>query len=186
MAAIPNFLRVGLDHFIGEDAGEIRLDGRLLPGVLQGLQIRGALKTDRAGSLFGGDTDQPLGFKAAVMFAQLTLPSDGGFLGPALGGSVSTCYDKLKELRRIFTEVDDDINAKPHAISNIHAEAFGIRQVWFSELDSTEADGDTITARLRLTQKSPPDFEQLRRDRTELEADLATAGIDLADEDLPQ
>ena len=157
---MPNFLRIGLDHFIGEDAGEIRLGGQLLPGVMQAMQVRGALKTDRASSLFGGDTDQPLGFKAAVIFIELTLPSDGGFLGSALGGSVSTCYDKLKELRRKYTEVDDDLNAKLHDITSIHADAYGIRQVWFSALDSSEAHGDTITARLRLTQKSPPDFEK--------------------------
>lgn len=182
---MPNFLRIGLDHFIGEDAGEIRLDGRLLPGVMQGMQIRGGLKTDRASTLFGGDSDQPLGFKAAVIFVDITLPSDGGFFGPALGGSVSTCYDKLKELRRIYEEVDNDLNAKLHDIINVHAEAYGIKQVWFSELDSSEGHGDTITARLRLTQKVPPNFEKLRQQRTVLESDLATDGIDLADEDAP-
>ncbi|MBW7997529.1 MAG: hypothetical protein FVQ81_13325 [Candidatus Glassbacteria bacterium] len=179
MAEVPNFLRVGLDHFIGEDEGEIRLDGTPLPGILQRMSIRGRLKTDQATLLFGGEKTQPLGFQAATVFIELALPSEGGFLP----GSESTCYDKLAELNAVFTEVDADINAKLHRISNAQINARGIDQVWFSELESSEAHRDVITARLVLTQKEPPDFKALRREQAAIETELDE--IIVEDDDAP-
>ena len=117
---MPNFLRVGFDHFIGADAGEIKLNGNLLPGFLQRLSVRAKLKTDRAGTIFGGAKEQPLGFQAAVLHIELALPSDAG--GSFFGGE-STCYDKLAELEAVFAAVDGDVNAKLHTISNAHANA---------------------------------------------------------------
>lgn len=181
--AVPNFLRVGLDHFNGEDAGEIRLDGKPLPGFLQRMTIRGKLKTDRASVLFGSEKEQPLGFQAAVIHIELALPSDGGFLGPALGGAVSTSYDKLAALQGVFAEVDTDVNAKLHRITNAHVNARGIREVWFTELSSEEGHNDVITARITLTQKEPPDFKQLRGQQAQ--AAGVDVGIALPDLDFP-
>lgn len=156
---MTEFMNIGLDHFIGEDAGEVRLDGAALPGVLQRMDIRGRLKVDKAEGLTGGGKSQPLGFQAATIFIELILPSDAG--GAFFGGS-STCYDKLGELNGVFTAVDVTTSAKLHRISNSHANARGIEEVWFMGLDSEEAHNDTITARITLEQKEPPDFAAMR------------------------
>ena len=185
--AVPNFLRVGLDHFQGEDTGEIRLDGEPLPGLLQRMSIRGRLKLDQSelmASLGISTTSQPLGFQAAVIHIELALPSDGGFLGPMLGGTVSTSYDKLEALEARFAEVDGDVNAKVRRISNRHVNARGIGEVWFTELSSQEGQDDVIIARIVLTQRYSPDFKARRRALAVEESGLVESGA-LLDEDSP-
>ena len=174
---VPNFARIGLDHFIGEDAGEIRLDRDSLPGILQRMTIRAKLRLDTAGSLFGEEKKQPTGFTGARVFVTLALPSGGSFLGPALGGSVETCYDLLEALNEWFRAVDGDGNAKIWQISNAQISARGIKEVWFSTLESSEAHRDVIIASLEFTEPDPPKFGA--------ELGLTSALEALADGDIP-
>lgn len=134
-------------HVITEDVGRMKLDGRLLPGVPERLEVQGEVRVDReqiAGQ--SGSAKQPLGFEDAEITLVLRLPTD----------DQSTCYDKIAELASIFRSVDS--MARPHVfrIVNKHVAAWGIGDVVFAGLKTAEDnEDDSARAELRFVEFRP-------------------------------
>jgi hypothetical protein len=195
MAGIPILTHLGLDHFIGADAGEVRLNGKLLPGLLQSMTIRSAMRTDGAQFVSGAQRTQPMGFEPAAVRLVLELTSEpssfvaigdqvAAMLGkPAAGGADDTCYGKVKTLSLLHTAVDAFGAPVQYRLTNKHTLARAIREVWFTGFETAEGNEDTVMATLEFTQVESPSFDKLAVEA----AKAAPAGSfpSLSDEDLP-
>ena len=197
---IPVFSTLGLDHLIGEDAGELRLDGVLLPGILQRMSIGGVLHVDRARMVSGAMRSQPIGFEVPTVRLTLALTSDPpGFFSGATqvanliaSGSLSdaeaenTCYGKAGLLERLHRAVGLDGNPIARRISNPHVNQRGIAEVWFTGLITSEAHGDVIMADVEFEQVEGPSFDDMRLAAVAgAPADLGGAAAALADDVVP-
>ena len=132
---------------ITDDFGQVKLDGQLLPGIFQGVEVSGALRVDEQ-EVPGrsGRPKQPLGFDCATITLRLKLPTDENY----------TCYDRLAALCRLFRAVDDKARPYVRRIVNKHCQAWGITQVVFKELRTTEDNiYDYILADLVFTEWQP-------------------------------
>jgi hypothetical protein len=195
VAGIPILTHLGLDHFIGADAGEVRLNGDLLPGLLQSMSIRSAMRTDSAQFVSGAQRTQPMGFEPATVRLLLELTSEPSSFfsiadqvsaltgGAAQAGPDNTCYGKAKALSLLHTAVDFSGNPVQYRLTNRHTLARAIREVWFTGFETSEGHEDTVTATLEFTQIESPSFEKLAVEA----AQQAPTGdfAPLADEDLP-
>ena len=148
---------LGLDHFVGKDAGEIRLNGELLPGHLQSLSISGGLELDSARMADGSLNTQPVGYSPKKVNISLVLTSDppglvsfqviaGGYDQPHIS------YGKAKLLDSLAERLDDDGNPIKWRLANPHTAARGIKEVWLTGLTTSEGHDDTVLVGIELTQ----------------------------------
>ena len=132
---------------ITAEAGEIKLNDTLLPGVFQSMEISGSLRIDEKkvpGS--SGKRKQPLGYEDASVSLSLKLLTD----------DASTCYEKAGVLTGLFHNVDNKAKPYVYRIVNRHLLKWNIREVLFKELRTSEDNRrDTISATLEFTEYKP-------------------------------
>lgn len=128
--------------------GEVRLGGKLLPGILRRQQVRGAVRFDESQQDgMSGKVKVPLGWEDEDVTLVLDLLTEED----------STCYDKLAELVAVFKDTDGTGNPRVFSVANPHLAARNIDQVVFSRLDSKEDDDDDILeATLGFVEHAPP------------------------------
>ena len=130
-----------------DEFGQVKLDGQLLPGVFQGAEISGTLRVDEQ-EVPGrsGRPKQPLGFDTATVTLRLKLPTDENY----------TCYERVQALVRLFRAVDNKARPYVRRIVNKHCQSWGITQVVFKELRTTEDNNyDYILADLVFSEWQP-------------------------------
>ncbi len=116
-----------------DDIGQIRVGGVLLPGIMESLEVAGALRIDEA-EVDGqsGTTKQPVGFEDAAVTLRVRLVTD----------DESTSYDKAKEIVGLFQSTDSYAQPFVCRIVNRHTALWGIDEVLFSELKTSESNRD--------------------------------------------
>lgn len=130
-----------------DPAGQIKVDGQLLPGIFQGIDIGGSLRVDsEATPGKSGNSKRPMGFDDATVTIKLKLPTDDDY----------TCHDRLKALVRIFRAVDSGARPYVRRIVDKHCAAWGISEVLFQDLRTSEDNqSDHIMADLVFTEWQP-------------------------------
>jgi hypothetical protein len=132
---------------ITAEAGEIKLNDTLLPGVFQRMEIGGSLRIDEKkvpGS--SGKRKQPLGYEDAEVRLALILLTDEN----------STCYEKAGVLTGLFHNLDNKAKPYVYRIVNRHLSKWDIREVLFKELRTSEDNRrDTIAATLEFAEYKP-------------------------------
>lgn len=120
-------------EIITDDVGQVKVGGVLLPGVFESLEVAGSLRIDEA-EVEGqsGTTKQPLGFADAEVTLSIRLLTD----------EESTCYDKCKEIVRLFQGTDQYAQPYVCRIVNRHTALWGIDEVLFKELRTSEDNSD--------------------------------------------
>lgn len=129
------------------DFGQMKVGRTLLPGIFERLEVQGEVTVDEANILAeSGSSKQPHGFKDATVTASLVLPNDTN----------GTPYDKLQVIVRVFKQVDSSARPFIYQIVNKHTAAWGIRDVVFQGLSSSEDDrDDTIHVQLTFVEYRP-------------------------------
>jgi hypothetical protein len=132
---------------ITAEAGEIKLNDALLPGIFQSMEITGSLRIDEKkvpGS--SGKRKQPLGYEDASVTLYLKLLTD----------EASTCYEKAGALTSLFHNVDNAAKPYVYRIVNRHLSKWNIREVLFKELRTSEDNRrDSIAATLEFAEYKP-------------------------------
>ena len=128
--------------------GEIRLGGKLLPGVLKRQSIASWVRFDDAEEEgLSGTTKKVMRWEDGDIWFEMALLSDFD----------TDCYEKLSRIHKIFKAADIGQNPRVYDVVNAHAAARGIDRVIFSGLDSTETDkDDVIKATLSFREHNPP------------------------------
>ncbi|MFZ5826498.1 MAG: hypothetical protein ACOY94_19570 [Bacillota bacterium] len=132
---------------ITDEAGHLMLDGDLLPGLFEGLEIEGALDIDDQQVPGASEASRQVqGFKPATVIFKLLLPTD----------DESTCFEKLAVLTRRFRATDDRAEPFIRRIINEQTTSWGIDQVLFVTMRSVD-DGkaDSVKAELRFEEWKP-------------------------------
>lgn len=132
---------------ITNELGNVKLGDKLLPGIYEGCEIRGAVKMDDI-DVPGqsGKSTQPKGFEDATISLRIRLQNDEN----------SSPYDKAKILVDIFQKTDG--NAKPfiYRIVNHLTDIWKIKEVIFKELVISDANySDSLRADIQLRQYKP-------------------------------
>jgi len=158
------------------DDGTISLDREEIPAILTRMQIRNSVVFDRAsvGSL-SGENKTPMGFSDADVTVSMVLLTD----------EQATCYERLRQLNRVFTSVDDLANPRIYTIFNSHCDARNIHRVVFSGLESSETDQeDTIDVSLSFVEKQPrvvqKEISILAGDSQQIEPSVVTPGLQIS------
>ena len=128
--------------------GLITLSGDELPGILEDLQVRGAVRFDKAQKDgMSGSKKTPMGFEDSNIVIALCLLSD----------DESDCYAKLAIINGKFKGLDNRAAPQVYSVFNRHLEALGIEKIIFSKLDSHENDKeDSISVTLGFEEHNPP------------------------------
>ena len=137
-----------VDGLLTFEDGLVTLGKELLPGILVGQSIRGAVRYDESSS------DQMSGKKKVAMGwedATITLTLD------LLCDNEGDCYKKLTIINRIFKAAAKDKTAPQiYTVTGAHMRARGIGRVVFDALESGETDcEDTIQVTLTFTEHLP-------------------------------
>lgn len=132
---------------ITNEAGDIKLNDTLLPGVFIRMEVGGKLRFDEKdvpGS--SGKRKQPLGYEDAEITLSIRLLTDDN----------SDCYEKLDVLTSLFHNIDNSAKPYVYRIVNRHVTKWNIREVLFSELRTSETNQDnTIEAALSFVEYKP-------------------------------
>lgn len=134
-------------EIITDDFGRVKLGDRVLPGVVQQIEIEGEVRVD-AEKVPGqsGSAKQPQGYEDAKITIRLVLPTD----------EQGNCYAKAAELEKSFKKVDAQAKPFVYRIVNKHAAARGITHVVYQGLRTVEPSAsDTITAEITLLEFKP-------------------------------
>lgn len=135
------------EEIIYED-GVITLNGEEIPGILRSLSVDGKVRFDEQ-KVDGasGKKKTPTGYEDCDISVSLYLCTDED----------STCYHKLQTLVEMFRKTDEKANPQIYEISSHHITFWGIRQVVFSKLATSENDkSDEIVATLGFVEHNPP------------------------------
>lgn len=128
--------------------GIVKLDNKSLPGLISSQRVKASVRFDKQ-DLDGlsGKKKVPMGWSDAdiTITLDLTTEEDG-----------SDCYEKLATLDKIFRTKDKD-SVRVFDVNNKHLMARGVRQVVFSDLESSETNADdVIQITLQFTEYEPP------------------------------
>jgi len=136
--------------------GEVRLNNRIVPGILKSLDVRGSVMFDKAEKdSQSGKVKTPLGWEDADVSLVMQLVSDN-HLKPTKPPSTLSCYEKLAELNGIFRDTDKSKDPKVYEVVNAHITARGIERVVFSGLNSSETnENDIMLATLSFVEHLP-------------------------------
>jgi len=136
------------DGILTIEHGEVRLDNKIVPGILKEMNIAGEVRFDEAEQdAHSGKTKTPLGWKDSDISLIMQLKTD----------FKSNCYEKLNDLNAIFRGTDNGANPKVYDVVNAHVMARSIEQVVFSGLASGETnENDVILASLNFVEHIPP------------------------------
>lgn len=132
---------------ITKDFGQLKVGDTLIPGVFERLEVQGEVAVDEVDVLSeSGTSKQPHGFKDASIGIALRLQNDDN----------STPYDKLQVIVRVFQKVDASARPFIYRIVNQHTAIWGIKDVVFQGLTSSEDNqDDTIRVQLSFTEYRP-------------------------------
>lgn len=132
---------------IGDDAGQLLLDGELLPGLFDGVDVEGSLDVDQQQVPGASDTSRQVqGYKPAAIVFKFTLPTD----------DESSCFEKLELLTSRFKRTGDGAEPMIRRIVSEHTARWGIEQVIFISLRSSDdSKTDTLKAELRFEEWKP-------------------------------
>lgn len=133
---------------ITNDFGEIKLDGKLIPGIFQGISIAGEVRIkEEEAQGQSGKYKQALGWEDLVVTLAILLPNDDD----------STPYDKLQELVQLFRTTDKTAKPQVYRIVNRHTAAWGLDKVLIKDLKSDDPTNiDYIKATLTLVEWESP------------------------------
>lgn len=132
---------------ITNEAGQIKLNDTLLPGIFESMEVSGKLRFDEK-SVPGssGKRKQPLGYEDAGITLNVKLLTD----------EESDCYEKLDKLTSLFHNIDNKAKPYVYRIVNRHLTKWNIREILFSELRTSEDNReDTIKAALGFVEYKP-------------------------------
>lgn len=133
-------------EIVTEDIGQVKLGNTLLPGVFEALEIEGALTIDEQEVQGGGKRKQVLGFEDPAVTLRLRLLDD----------SAGTAYQKLRVLVGLFRGKDKAGKPVAYRIVNKHLALWGVQQVLFKRLRSSEDNmDDTLRADLEFVAHAP-------------------------------
>lgn len=125
---------------ITDEAGHLILDGELLPGLFNGVEVDGGLEIDQQQVPGASETARQIqGYRPATVTFKLTLPTD----------DESTCFEKLRIVAQRFKATDASAAPLVRRIVNEHTAAWGIDQVLFRELRSSD-DNKTDSLKCEL------------------------------------
>ena len=134
-------------QIITDDFGEVRISGVALPGLLESLEISGEVEVDEIEVPgVSGTKKQPQGYNDAHLTLKLLTLTDDR----------STCYEKAKQIIRIFKSTD--LQAKPlvHRIVNKHAAMWGVEEVILNHLKTREGNqDDTMVVEIDMIEYEP-------------------------------
>lgn len=130
------------------DYGEVKLDGKLLPGIFQGMSVTGEVRIkEEEAQGQSGKYKQALGWEDLSVTFTILLPND----------DESTPYDKLQALVQVFRETDKVAKPEVYRIVNRHTAAWGLDKVLVKELKTDDpANADFIRATLTLVEWESP------------------------------
>lgn len=133
---------------ITNDFGEVKLDGKLVPGVFQGMSITGEVRIkEEEAQGQSGKYKQALGWEDLVVMLTLLLPND----------DTSTPYDKLQEVVQLFRRTDKAAKPQVYRIVNRHTAAWGLDKVLVKDLKSDDPNNvDYIKVTLTLVEWESP------------------------------
>ncbi len=136
------------DGLLTFEHGEVKLGGKLIPGVLKSQNIGCSVRFDEAEQDgISGKVKTPLGWDDSDITLSLDLLTD----------DASNCYDKLAELNAVFKGHENGGNPKIYEIVNPHSIARGIHRVVFSGMDSEETSSeDVVMVSLQFSEHEPP------------------------------
>ena len=129
-----------------DEAGHLLLDGELQPGLFTGVEVDGGLEIDQQQVPGASETARQIqGYRPATVTFKLTLPTDE-----------STCFEKLKVIAQRFKQTDASAAPLVRRIVNEHTAAWGIDQVLFRELRSSDNNKtDMLTVELVFEEWTP-------------------------------
>jgi hypothetical protein len=132
---------------ITEEIGQLMLDGEILPGLFEGLEVEGALELDEKQVPGTSESSRQVqGFKPATVVFKAVLPSDDD----------STAWEKLQIWTQRFKRTDDAARPFVRRIVNPHTAAYSIDQVIFVSLRSSDDNRlDSIKVEARFEEWRP-------------------------------
>jgi hypothetical protein len=141
--------------------GEVRLNNKIVPGILKSMNVRNSVRMDKAKQdPMSGKIKTSFGWEDADISIEMQLVSDD-HLQPAPQGDTAAglnCYEKLAELNAIFKDKNSAKRPKVYEVANVHLQARGIDKVVFARLYSEETnENDVIPATLLFTEDQPRD-----------------------------
>lgn len=133
-------------QIVTDDIGQVKLGDTLLPGVFEGLEVEGELEIDEQDVQGGSKRKQVLGFHDPTVTLKLRLLND----------AAGTPHDKLRVIAALFRGKDKAGKPVVYRIVNQHLALWGIQQVLFKRLRTSESNlDDSLRAELEFTGHSP-------------------------------
>lgn len=111
--------------------GQVKLGGKLLPGVFESLEINGDIQIDEV-EVKGrsGKVKQVKGYNDSTLQLSIVLDTD----------EKTDCYNKLETVQSLFRKTDSQAKPVVYSIVNLHANKRKINKVLFTGLKSKETN----------------------------------------------
>lgn len=131
------------------EAGIIKIDGKTIPGALQRLTVGHEIIIDEIEIQDkDGHLKQPAGYDEGTIAIDLAIP--GTDIDP------EDAYAKLAEIQALFKRIEGQLKPEIHDITNIHANARGIKQVLFRSLQSEmTSENNVLVVQIELEEYIP-------------------------------
>lgn len=125
-----------------DEIGNIKLNGKLVPGVLESLDVLEELVIDEE-EVKGrsGKVKQVKGYTDGTMQVKVVLNTDEN----------TTCYEKLQTLQGIFRKTDSQAKPIIYEIVNKHVNTRNIHKVLLNSMKSAEDNSSSDTINVSIS-----------------------------------